>query len=117
MNGLSQPQWGPELVLWCADIGLVVVIAGMVLCVGRILRGPHVADRALAADTLSVHLVGLVTLFSLRARSALLFDGVMILALLGFTGTVAAAMYIARPHLLRGRTPTENKIPPAENNS
>ena len=91
------------LVAYTVDFGIVVVFAGMVICLLRILRGPHLADRALAADALMTHLVALVLLFTIRAQTLLLFDGVLVLSLLGFVTTVAAAQYIARPHVRRLR--------------
>ena len=38
------------LVQYAMDFGIVVVFAGMLLCVARLLKGPHLADRAIAAD-------------------------------------------------------------------
>lgn len=98
------------LLLYVIDVAFVVVFAGMAFCVVRLLRGPHLADRALAADTLITHLMALVILFTIRVESLLLFDGVLVMALLAFVTTVAAAQYIARPHLRRARqtpVPTE----------
>ncbi len=91
------------LVGYTIDFGIAVVFFGMALSLGRLLRGPHLADRALAADTLITHLMALVLLFTIRAQTLLLFDGVLVLALLGFVTTVAAAQYIARPHVRRLR--------------
>ena len=69
------------------------------MCIYRLLRGPHLADRALATDTLAVNLIGLVTLLTMRLKSPLFVDGILVLSLLGFAGTVAMARYIARPHV------------------
>ena len=85
------------------DFGVVVVFVGMSLCLVRLLRGPHLADRALAADAIVTHLVALVLLLTIRMETLLLFDGVLVLSLLGFVTTVAAAQYIARPHIRRLR--------------
>ena len=94
-----------SLVAYTIDFGIVVIVVGMALCVARLLRGPHLADRALSADALVTHLMALVILFTIRAETLLLFDGVLVLALLGFVTTVAAAQYIARPHLRRLHEP------------
>jgi multicomponent K+:H+ antiporter subunit F len=91
------------LVAYTVDFGIVVVFAGMIICLARLLRGPHLADRALAADALMTHLVALVLLFTIRAETLLLFDGVLVLSLLGFVTTVAAAQYIVRPNVSRLR--------------
>jgi len=96
-----------RLVHATTDVGLIVIVAGMLLCVGRMLRGPHLADRALALDTLSTHLMALVILFTVRSGTILLFDGVLVLALLGFIATVAFGQHILRPHVPVQRDPHE----------
>lgn len=95
--------WTQTMVEWTTDVGIVAIVAGMGLCIVRLVRGPHLADRALAVDTIAVHLIGLVILLTLRLDSLVLFDGVLVLSLLGFAGTVAVAQYILRPHLRRRR--------------
>ena len=57
---------------------------------------------ALAVDVVAIQLIGLVILLSMYFGSLVLFDGVLVLSLLGFAGTVAMAQYIGRPHLKRG---------------
>lgn len=91
------------LVRYTMDLGIVVVFAGMLLCVARLLRGPHLADRALAADTLATHLMTVLVLFTMRSGTLLLFDGVVVLALLGFLTTVAFSQHILRSYARRAR--------------
>ena len=91
------------LVRYAMDLGVVVVFAGMLLCVARLLRGPDLADRALAADTLATHLMALLILFTMRSGTLLLFDGALVLALLGFLTTVAFAQHILRARVRRHR--------------
>lgn len=102
-----------DAVGWTVDVGIVVIMLGMVLCLYRLVRGPHLADRAVAIDTLSVQLIGMVVLLSIRIDTQTYFDGILILALLGFAGTVAMAQYIARPHIRRAAatTPPEETTP------
>ncbi len=98
----AQPQtWSHPIVMGAVDVGIVVIAVSMLLCVVRLVRGPHLADRALAVDTLGIMLIGLVILLSLRVHTLMYFDSVLVLALLAFVGTVAMAQYIARPHLKR----------------
>jgi multisubunit Na+/H+ antiporter MnhF subunit len=80
------------------EAGILVVALGVVACVVRLFRGPHLADRAVALDTIAVHLVAFVILLTLRSDSLVLFDGALVLSLVGFAGTVAVAQYIIRPH-------------------
>jgi len=61
-----------------------------------VVRGPELTDRVLAIDTLYINTVALVILLGLRLGSDLLFEAALIIAMLGFVGTVALARYLAR---------------------
>lgn len=78
------------------DIGIGAVTLSLLLCGWRLLRGPTVPDRVLALDTLYLGMVALVVLLGLRWQTALLFEAALIVALLGFVGTVALARYLSR---------------------
>jgi multicomponent Na+:H+ antiporter subunit F len=49
--------------------------------------------RILALDTVSVILVGLLALFSIAEQSAFYLEAALVLALLGFAGTLVAVRY------------------------
>jgi len=91
------------LVTFAVDAGIVIIVFGMLLCIYRLIRGPHLADRSIAADTFAIHLIGLVILYTIRTGATNFIDGILVLSLLSFAGTVAVAQYIARPRLLRRR--------------
>ena len=91
--------WHGRLVGHTVAFAIVVIVLGMFLCLYRLLRGPHLADRALAVDVISIQLIGLVILLIIRFGTVWFVDGVMVLSLIGFAGTVAMAQYIARPHV------------------
>lgn len=76
------------------EIGLLTVIAGMILCLYRMLRGPHLADRVLAGDAFALHVVGLVILLTIRLESLVFFDAALVVAIIGFASTLAFAQYI-----------------------
>ena len=77
-------------------IGIGAVTLTLLLCGWRLLRGPTSVDRVLALDTLYVSLVALVLLLGMRWHTQLLFEAALIVALLGFVGTVALARYLSR---------------------
>ena len=67
------------------------------LCSGyRLLRGPGLPDRILALDTLYVNTIALLVLFGIQHDTQLLFEAALVVALLGFVGTVALAKYVIR---------------------
>ena len=78
-------------VLW---IGTLTLVLGIAMCLVRIVRGPHHAERVLAADTLSLQVVGLVVLQTIYLQRDLYFDAVLAVAILGFASTVAFSQYI-----------------------
>ena len=62
----------------------------------RLLRGPGLPDRILALDTLYVNTNALLVLFGIQHDTQLLFEAALVVALLGFVGTVALAKYVTR---------------------
>jgi len=83
--------------LWGAlNVGIVVIAVAVLLCGWRLLRGPEVADRILALDTLYMGIVALIILLDIRFDTELLFEAALIVAMLGFVSTVALARYVTR---------------------
>ena len=66
------------------------------MCLWRFVRGPTLVDRGLAADTVAMQLVGITILLTIRLRTLLFFDAVLIISILGFATTVAFAQFIGR---------------------
>jgi multisubunit Na+/H+ antiporter MnhF subunit len=75
-------------------LGLAVLGVGMVLCAVRIVRGPSAFDRVAAFDCLVLDAVGAVLLLSMLLETAVFLDAVLLVALLGFLGTVSLAIYL-----------------------
>ena len=96
---VNDATWHARLVGLTVLFAIVVIVTGMFLCLYRLLHGPHLADRALAVDVISIQLIGLVILLTIRYGTTWFVDGVMVLSLIGFAGTVAMAQFIARPHV------------------
>ena len=100
-TAIAATAWHQAMVDRTVEVGIVTVAIGALACTVRLFRGPHLADRAIALDTIAIHMIGLVILLTLRLDSLVLFDGALVLSLVGFAGTVAVAQYILRPHLRR----------------
>lgn len=79
-----------------ANLCLLCLFGTAALCLYRIVVGPSAADRAIAFDTLSNVIVGMICVLCVLWRSSLYFDAVWILTLVGFIGTAAIAKYLAR---------------------
>lgn len=79
-----------------AVLCLVGLFVSAGLCLYRIVVGPSTADRAVAFDTLSTVIIGMICVLCVFWRSTLYFDAVWILTLVGFIGTAAIARFLAR---------------------
>lgn len=60
----------------------------------RLVLGPTLADRVVALDGLVITLVSAIALDAARTDSPLFVDAVVVIALVGFVGTAAAARFI-----------------------
>ena len=77
-------------------IALSVVGLAMLLSLWRLLRGPTAPDRILALDTLYVNGVAQLILFGMVLDSEIYFEVALIIAMLGFFGTVVLSKYVIR---------------------
>jgi multisubunit Na+/H+ antiporter MnhF subunit len=84
--------WFAPLTTLC----LMLLFLSAALCLYRVIIGPGAADRAIAFDTLSSVIIGMICLFCIQWGSTLYFDAVWILTLVGFLGSSAIAKYLAR---------------------
>lgn len=75
-------------------IAVTLVVLAMVLAAWRLVRGPSRVDRILAVDTLYLNTVALLVIVGIAADTAVYFEGALVIALLGFVGTVALAKYL-----------------------
>ena len=73
------------------QVGVVALVAGIGMAMVRMVRGPEVADRVLAADVLSLEVVGLVILLAVDQQRSLSLDVALLVAIVGFASTLAFA--------------------------
>jgi multicomponent K+:H+ antiporter subunit F len=118
-NGVASPLVTPPAsspleptLMLLASIGIAVLTAGIIICLIRMLRGPHLADRVLAADMLSIHVLALVVLLAIKFESAMFFDAALVVAILGFAATVAFSQYIYANRRGRGDPEVAGDRPP-----
>jgi multicomponent K+:H+ antiporter subunit F len=85
-------NWLATILPWAAG-GFGVA---MLFSLWRLLRGPTLPDRILALDTLYVNAMALLVLVGIRFGTALYFEAALIIAMLGFVGTVALSKFLLR---------------------
>lgn len=77
-----------------ATIAMVVLAA--LLNVYRLIKGPDAPDRVLALDTLYVNAIALIILLGLTLGTRMYLEAALLIAVMGFVGTVAMAKYLKR---------------------
>jgi multicomponent Na+:H+ antiporter subunit F len=79
--------------VWAAGLTLGI---GMLLALGRLVKGPSLPDRVVAADVLATMMIGALVVAAITTSQSLLLDIALAIALVVFLGTVALAMAIER---------------------
>ena len=81
-------------------LALALVGAAFGLTLWRLIRGPSVPDRILALDTLAVTTIAILVLLGLAYESTHYFEAALLLAAMGFVGTVAFCKYLMRGDII-----------------
>ncbi len=81
------------------DVGLLWLVVLLGACAVRVAHARSSVSRILALDTLVLVLIGLLVLFSASRDVSYFLDAALILAVLAFVATVAAARYYGQDRL------------------
>lgn len=79
---------------------LAIMGLALLLTLARLIKGPDLPDRILALDTLYVNAIALLVLFGIWLDSDLYFEAALLIAVMGFIGTVAVAKYLLRGDII-----------------
>ena len=77
-------------------ITIAMVVLATVLNVYRLIKGPDAPDRVLALDTLYINAIALIVLLGITLGTRLYLEAALLIAVMGFVGTVAMAKYLKR---------------------
>ncbi|MDI5933812.1 K+/H+ antiporter subunit F [Halomonas kalidii] len=77
-------------------LALLLFSVSLVLNLYRLLRGPDLTDRILGLDTLSINAIAVIVLAGIYMDTTIIFEAAMLIALMGFVGTVAMTKYLVR---------------------
>lgn len=77
---------------------LTLVIQSLALLIAfvRLVKGPTLPDRIVAMDLFGVVVVGLIVVLATWTGERATLDAAIVIALIGFLGTVAYATYVER---------------------
>ena len=88
------------LLAWSITAAQILLSLAMGCAAFRILWGPRAQDRIVGLDSLYVNAMLLLLTFGIRSGSTLYFEAALIIALLGFVGTVALAKFLLRGEVI-----------------
>jgi multicomponent Na+:H+ antiporter subunit F len=89
---------GGSVIEVVTQLALVTLGAALLFAVLRLVKGPTLPDRIIAMDLIGVLVVGLIVLLAASTRVRATLDAAVVIALIGFVGTVAYATYVQRGH-------------------
>jgi multicomponent K+:H+ antiporter subunit F len=91
---------GPVL-SWALPLAMLLLVAAMLICLARLLRGPHAQDRILALDCMYLNAMLLMLVLGIyHDASTYYFEAALLIALLGFVGSTAMAKFLLRGEVI-----------------
>jgi multicomponent K+:H+ antiporter subunit F len=85
---------------YALGICMVAITLSMLMCLIRLIFGPSIVDRLLALDTLFLNATCLIVVLGIYWSTTSLFEGALLVAMLGFVSTVALARYFTSGHVI-----------------
>ncbi|MPZ10215.1 MAG: K+/H+ antiporter subunit F [Kiloniellaceae bacterium] len=74
--------------------------AGLLLNLYRLAKGPSIADRVLALDTMVINGISLLILYGISSDAAVYFEAALLFAMVGFISTVAYCRFVLRGDII-----------------
>jgi multicomponent Na+:H+ antiporter subunit F len=88
----------------------VVLLAAGLMALSRVERGPSMFDRILGVDVTTAVLIGTVALIAAATKRGDLVPVLVVLALVGFIGSVSIARFAAAESAEEGRILTKDEL-------
>lgn len=76
--------------------GFACLALALALNLWRLLRGPSVGDRIAALDTMVINAIAVIVLIGIAKANDTYFEAALLLAMVGFVGTVAYCKFMLR---------------------
>jgi multicomponent K+:H+ antiporter subunit F len=81
-------------------ISFAMLSLSILLTLWRLFRGPDLPDRIMALDTLYIIAVAFLVLLGIHLDTSIYFEAALLIALLGFVGTIAFCKYVLRGDII-----------------
>ncbi|MFN3819453.1 K+/H+ antiporter subunit F [Blastomonas sp.] len=80
--------------------GFSCLVLALALNLWRLLKGPSAGDRIVALDTMVINSIALIVLIGIAEASDTYFEAALLLAMVGFIGTVAYCKFMLRGDII-----------------
>lgn len=88
------------MITYALTFGFAALGLALALNLWRLIKGPGVTDRILALDTMVINVIGVIVLGGIAYGSGTTFEAALLLAMVGFVGTVAYAKFLLRGDII-----------------
>lgn len=82
------------------SIAMFMFSVAIALNLFRLIVGPTLPDRIVALDTMYINTIALLVLIGIYQGSLLYFEAALLIAIMGFVGTVALSKYLLRGDII-----------------
>ncbi|MDX1351800.1 MAG: K+/H+ antiporter subunit F [Thiomicrorhabdus sp.] len=82
------------------QVGFILISIALLLSFYRLIKGPSQPDRVLALDTLYINSIAILVLSGIYFDSTAYFEAALLIAVMGFVGTVALSKYLLRGDIM-----------------
>ncbi|NCN85125.1 MAG: K+/H+ antiporter subunit F [Sphingomonadales bacterium] len=88
------------MISYAVIYGLVCLALALGFNLWRLLKGPSIGDRILAMDTMVINTIAIILLIGIANESGSFFEAALLLAMVGFVGTVAYCKFLLRGDII-----------------
>ncbi len=84
------------MIAYAVIFGFACLALALALNLWRLLKGPSVGDRIAALDTMVINAIAVIVLIGIAKANDTSFEAALLLAMVGFVGTVAYCKFMLR---------------------
>ncbi len=88
------------MISYALDFAFICFGLGLLMTLYRVIFAPGVGDRVLALDTMVINAIAILVLQGIQQGTEIFFEAAMVVAMLGFVGTVAYARFMLRGNII-----------------
>jgi multicomponent K+:H+ antiporter subunit F len=86
---------------YAVTLALAAFSVALLLNLYRLIRGPSTTDRILALDTAYINTLAITLLLGIVSASSVFFEAALVIAMLGFIGTVVMSKFLDRGDIVK----------------